>query len=109
MRNIRRQHLEQKKKMRRLIIYTIGILSFIYLTISLIMGDSGLIRYMKLQAMRKDMIAEIKAIEKRNEDVKDELERLKNDLALMEELAREHGLAKEGELIFKFENEKGNE
>jgi len=52
------------------------------------------------------MVAEINTIKKRNEDVKNELERLKKDQALIEELARERGLAKEGELIFKFEDEK---
>jgi len=69
------------------------------------MGDSGLIRYVKLKSMRDEMIAEINTIKKRNEDTKEELERQENDQALMEELAREHGLAKEGELIFKFEDE----
>jgi cell division protein FtsB len=105
MRNIRRQHLEQKRKVKQLIFYTIGILLFIYLTLSLIIGDSGLIRYTRLKSMRDGMIAEINTIRKRNEETKRELERKENDQALMEELAREHGLAKDGELIFKFEDE----
>ncbi len=106
MRNIRKQHLEQQKRIRRLILYTLGVLFFIYLAMALVLGDSGLIRYMKLRAMREGMVAEINTIKKRNEDVKNELERLKKDQALIEELARERGLAKEGELIFKFEDEK---
>lgn len=109
MRNIRRQHLDQKRKVRRLILYTLGVLLFIYITVSLILGDSGLIRYTKLQSVRKDIVAEINAIKNRKKDVESELERLKNDHALMEELAREHGLAKEGELIFKFDDEKRSE
>jgi len=106
MRNIRRHQLEQKKKARRLIFYTVGILSIIYLTASLIIGDSGLIRYMRLRSMRNKMIAEINMIRKRNEDTKARLKRQENDEALIEELAREHGLAKEGELIFKFEEDR---
>ncbi len=85
--------------------YTIGILSFIYLTVSLIIGDNGLIRYMRLKSMRDEMVAEINMLKKRNEDTRKELERQKDDQTLIEELAREHGLAKEGELIFKFEDE----
>jgi len=105
MGNIRRHQLEQGRRNRRLVLYTIGILFFIYLTLSLIIGDSGLIRYMRLKSMRDKMIAEVNMIKKRNEETRKELERQRDDQTLIEELAREQGLAKEGELIFKFEDE----
>lgn len=108
MRNIRRQHLEHKKKIRRLILYTIGVLFFIYLTVSLIIGDGGIIRYAKLQSMRSDLLTEINAIKKRNKEIKVELEKKQKDESLIEELARERGLSKEGEVILKFEDEKGD-
>lgn len=105
MRNIRRQHLEQKRKVKRLMLWTIGVLSFIYLTLYLIIGDGGLIKYIKLRSTRDSLLAEINAIKKRNDEIRRELEKIQEDEAKIEELAREHGLSKEGELILKFNDE----
>jgi cell division protein FtsB len=41
---------------------------------------------------------------KQNEDITNQLKSLEKDNALMEELARDYGLTKEGELIFKFKD-----
>jgi len=102
----RRQYIEHRGKIKKMVLYTIGVLCLIYLTVSLIIGEGGFIRYMKLQAMRDDLLEEIDKLKRDNEEIKTELERFKNDETLIEEAARKRGFSKEGELIFKFEEDK---
>ncbi|GAB4545193.1 MAG: hypothetical protein Fur0020_14320 [Thermodesulfovibrionia bacterium] len=106
MRNVRKRYLEQRKKIRRLILWTIGGLLFIYITLYLIIGDGGIIKYIRLQSTRDSLLAEINAIKKRNDDIRIDLEKIERDESKIEELARERGLSKEGEVILKFEDEK---
>ena len=105
MRNIRRQQVKQKKKIRGRIIFSLGILFFIYLSLSLIFGENGLLRYLHLQKETKDLRAEVMAIQMQDDDMERQIDSLENDPELIEKLAREQGFVKEGELIFKFEEE----
>ena len=106
MRNIRRQQVKQKKKIRGVIILSLGILFFIYLSLSLVFGENGLIRYMHLLKETKDLRAEINTIQTKDDDIERHIDSLENDPELIEKLAREQGFIKEGELIFKFEEER---
>ena len=63
-----------------------------------------MLRYLKLKSTRDTLLAETKAIGKRNQDIKSQVEALRNEPDLVEELAREYGLTRKGELIFKFED-----
>jgi len=71
----------------------------------MIFGENGLLRYLKLRAVRADLQAEIRGIKKQNEEMRKQIEMLKKDPNLLEELARKQGLTREDELIFKFEYE----
>ena len=51
-------------------------------------------------------MAETAAMKKQNEDANSQVEALQNEPDRVEELAREYGLTKKGELIFKFEDKK---
>lgn len=106
MRNVRRKQVDHRRKRRRLILLTFGVLSMIYLSFSLLFGENGLLRYIELKATRDRLLAETSAIEMQNREIKGQIETLENEPDLVEELAREYGLTKEGELIFKFENKK---
>ena len=106
MRNIRRQQVKQKKKVRGLIFLSLGILFFIYLSLSLIFGENGLLRYMHLQKETMELRAEIKAIQAQDDDMERHIDSLENDPELIEKLARDQGFVKDGELIFKFEEER---
>src|SRR3989304_3895104 len=106
MRNIRRQQVEQNRKRKQLIFLTVGILLFVYFSFSLIVGERGFLKYMKLRSSRDKLLAETRVIKKQNEDIKGEINTLKKSPELMEEFAREYGLTKDGELIFKFEDKK---
>ncbi len=105
MRNRRRQHVEYKKKISRLVFFTIGVLILIYLSLSLIFSESGFLRYMKLESAKTDLMAEVRKIKKQNKEIKRHIELLKKDPDLIEEIAREQGLTREGELIFKYVDE----
>jgi cell division protein FtsB len=106
MRNIRRQQVKQKKKIRGVIILSLGILFFIYLSLSLVFGENGLLRYMHLLKETKDLRAEINTIQTHDDDMERHIDSLENDPELIEKLARDQGFIKEGELIFKFEEER---
>jgi cell division protein FtsB len=104
MRNIRRKQLEHRKRIKRLILLTLGIMFFIYLSLSLIFGESGLLRYLELKATTVQLLSEVRSIREQNEEIKRQIEALKKDPSRMEELAREYGFTKEGEMIFKYED-----
>ncbi len=106
MRNRRRREVEAKKKRKRTILFTLGILLIIYFSISLIFGESGLLRYLQLQSIKSEIRTEIAALKKQNEDMRRKIEAAQSDVNRKEELGRKHGFKKEGEIIFKFEDEK---
>ena len=89
---------------RRLIFVTFVILSFIYLSISLIFGDMGLLKYIELNKTRKNMEKQLAEISRQNEQIRTQIKLLKEDPFYKEKLAREEfGLAKPDEYIFQYE------
>ena len=104
MRNVRRKQVDLNRKRRKVIFLTFGILLSIYLTFSLVFGENGLIRYIKLKSTRNSMMAETIVVKDRNQDMKDQIDAVENQPEVVEGLAREYGLTKEGELIFKFDS-----
>ncbi len=104
MRNVRRQQVHQNKKRRNLIFLTFGILILVYFTINIVIGENGLLRYIQLKSTRNQFQAETIAITNQTKDVKKQIDVLKDKPHVFEEFAREYGLTKKGELIFKFED-----
>ncbi|KPJ99959.1 MAG: hypothetical protein AMK71_08890 [Nitrospira bacterium SG8_35_4] len=102
MRNVRRKQVHHDRKIKHLVFITSGILMMIYLTVNLIAGDNGLLKYLKLKSTKEKLLAETMAMQNQNADIQKQIETLEKDPAVIEELAREYGLTKEGELIFKF-------
>jgi cell division protein FtsB len=89
----------------RTIFFTLGILIIIYFSTTLIFGENGLLRYLQLKSIRSDLQTENQGIERRNEEMKRQIEATKNDPHVIEEMARKHGLMKEGEHVYKFGDE----
>ena len=104
MRNVRRQQVKQNRKTRKLIYLTFGILLFIYLSVNMIVGENGFMRYLKLRSAKDRLIAETISIEKQNANIRNQTGSRGNESDIVEELAREYGMTKEGELIFKFKD-----
>ena len=61
---------------------------------------------MQLRKETKDLRSEIRNIKMQGNDMGRHIDSLENDPELIEELAREQGFVKEGELIFKYEDER---
>lgn len=102
--NLLRKQVAIEVKKRRLIFFTIFLLSFLYLLISLIFGDMGLMRYREIHKKEVLMEAQIKKMEQENEQLKSQLKLLKDDPFYKEKHAREDfGLAKPDEYIFQYD------
>ncbi len=104
MRNVRRRQVQQGRKRRRVVFVTFAILLSIYMTVNMIIGENGLLKFMKLTTARDKLLTETAAIKKQNNEIRGRIESLKKDPGLIEEFAREYGLTKEGEVVFKFED-----
>ena len=104
MRNVRRKKARKNSKVKALIFRTVGVLALIYLTILVISGDNGLIRYFELKSSRDNISAETVAIKRQSADINKQIEVNEEKPHMLEEFAREYGLTKKGELVFKFDN-----
>ncbi len=88
--NLLRRQVTSELKKRRLIFFTIVSLTLLYISISFILGDTGLIRYFELSNKKSQIEQEIKTIKRSISDIEE-----------MRELMREgafhkpwgHGLA----------------
>ena len=100
---LRKQVMSEVKK-KRLIFLTFVVLSFIYLSISLVFGDMGLLRYLELNRTKMNISRQISEINRQNEQLRTQLKLLKEDPFYREKLAREeYGLSKPNEYIFQYD------
>jgi len=91
-------------KKRRYIFYTLVLLSLLYISISLVLGDTGLLSLRKLDARRAGLQAEITAIKRENAALGDSLRTYRGNEFYMEKHAREDfGLSRPDEYIFIYE------
>ncbi|MCK5139428.1 MAG: septum formation initiator family protein [Thermodesulfovibrionia bacterium] len=106
MRNKRRKQVEIQKRRRRTVFFTLGILVVVYLSLSLIFGENGLLKYLKLNSIKEDLQVKITSIDKQNEEIKRQIDLVKKgkDPNLIEELAREQGLTQKDEIIFQYQD-----
>jgi cell division protein FtsB len=102
--NLLGNQVRAEMKKRRLVFVTFVILSFIYLSISLLFGDMGLFTYVELNKTKKNLEKQVVEINRQNEEIKTQVKLLKEDPFYKEKLAREEfGLAKPDEYIFQYE------
>jgi len=102
--NLLRKQVISEVKKKRLIFLTFVVLSFIYLSISLVFGDMGLLRYLELNRTKMNISNQITEINRQNEQLKTQLKLLKEDPFYREKLAREeYGLSKPNEYIFQYD------
>ncbi len=106
MANRRRKEVETKKRRKRTVMLTCGILIIIYLFLSVIFGENGFLRYVKLKSIRTDIQVETRGIKRQNEDIKKQIDIIKKYPVYLEELARKHGLTRDDEIIFEFGDER---
>lgn len=103
--NLLRKQVVSEIKKRRLIFFTVILLGFIYLAISLIFGDMGLLKYVELNKRKTHLERQIKEIEKESEIFRSEVKSFKEDPFYREKYAREEfGLARPDEYIFRYDD-----
>lgn len=102
--NLLRKQVFSEVKKKRLIFLTFVVLSFIYLSISLVFGDMGLFRYFELNRTKMNLESQLSEINRQNEQLRTQLKLLKEDPFYREKLAREeYGLSKPNEYIFEYD------
>jgi cell division protein FtsB len=102
--NLLRKQVTSELKKRRLIFFTLTLLSILYLIINVLFGDMGLIRYVELRKTKASLEAQVKEIEQDNKKLRSQLKSIKEDPFIKEKHAREDfGLAKPDELIFQYD------
>lgn len=102
--NLLRKQVVSEIKKRRLIFFTIMLLSFIYLFISVLFGDMGLLKYRELHKTKTRLEKQINEINKENVQLKSQIDSFKKDPFYIEKHAREEfGLAKPDEYIFQYD------
>lgn len=102
--NLLRKQVASEVRKRRLIFFTIIFLSFLYLLVTLIFSDMGLLRYRELYKKKVHLETQVKETEQENEQIKTQIKLLKEEPFYKEKHAREDfGLAKPDEYIFKYD------
>jgi cell division protein FtsB len=107
-RNLRQQVMVERKR-RDVIFFTVIILAFFYISTSLLFGNMGFIKYLKLKKIKSNLEVEITTLEKENKILQTQINALREDPYYIEKHAREEfGLAKPDEYIFQFQNDTKN-
>jgi cell division protein FtsB len=102
--NLLRKQVIAEIKKKRLVFLTVVVLSFLYLSISLVFGDMGLLRYAELNKIKMKLENQITEISSQNDQLKSQIKLLEEDPFYKEKLAREEfGLAKPDEFIFHYD------
>lgn len=102
--NLLRKQVIAEVRKKRLIFLTFISLSFLYLSLSLVFGDMGLVRYHELNRTKANIEKQISEIQRQNEQLRQQLKLLQDDPFAREKLAREeYGLSKPNEYIFQYD------
>lgn len=104
-RNVKKTEIEGRRWLRKRALLVLGGLFALYLIVPMFMGEMGIISYVKIRQMRADLVREIDSLRRDNGEVRQSIERLRKDPETIEGIARERlGMARPGELIYKFES-----
>ncbi len=102
--NLLRKQVVSEVKRKRLIVFIISVLSFIYLGTSLVLGNAGLLKYREIKSKRAQIEKELIALHKENIQIRTQIKALKENPFYAEKYAREEfGLARPDEYIFQYD------
>jgi len=83
-----------------------ALIIFSYLLLSFILSDLGIRKYISMKGEYNRIRDDVSRLDAENKKLMEEVESLKTDPDSIEALARQNlGLAKEGEIIYKFQGE----
>lgn len=85
------------------IILSVVILVLVNLLLVIVFGDNGLVDYQLLKSEKERLVGQVEDLNRENLALYREIDRLKNDLKYIENVARQElGVIGENEVIFKF-------
>jgi cell division protein FtsB len=103
-----RQQVTIERKRRNIVFFTSVILALLYIGVTMLLGNMGMIKYFELRKTKSRLSSEIKAVEHENKTLRDQITALKEDPYYIEKHAREEfGMARPDEYIFQFQDENG--
>ena len=93
----RNVHTSRKKKL----FIAVGIAAVLYLLVSFVFGEMGLIKYYRMKAQFNSLTKEISTLKQDNARLTREVRALKTDPDHLEQIARDKlGLARPGEIVY---------
>jgi len=99
-----RKQIYLERKRNRMVIFTFLLLLVVYLGITLVFEENGLLKYFELKEKKMELLSEIKVLQDENLKLKEEIELIKKDPFYIEKRAREElNLSRPDEYIFLFE------
>ena len=97
---VRTQNVNRTAGKRKLIVVAAAVLGIAMLW-SLVMGEMGLVKYIRMKHQETALLAEIDHLTQDNQRLLQEVRALKYDAAYIERLARDKlGLARPGEIVY---------
>ena len=102
--------LSKKRKRKRILIITLSVLVILGAYYLFFQGQFSVFRLIEDKKLHEEKKIEVEVLEKKIEQQKESNELLKNkDSFEMEKKAREQGMVKEGEKVYKYKIEKEGE
>jgi cell division protein FtsB len=97
-------------QVRRRFLRALIVIGILWAGYGIIAGEAGLIRIWSLKEEARDLERNIAALKQETEEIRRQHELLETDPEFLEKVAREnYGLAREDEIVFRFEREEGAE
>jgi len=94
------------RRHRKILLAASAVIISSYLLLSFMLSDLGIIKYISMKGEYNRIRDDVSRLDAENKKLMEEVEGLKTDPDSIEALARENlGLAKEGEIIYKFQGE----
>lgn len=107
MRNRVRTQVDRERKRRHAIFAAVFVIVAAYVGANFLLGDMGYLSYKKLLGSADGIRTELAGIKDKNDYLRREVDALKNDPNAIEVIARRDlGLAKPGEKIYDYPEEK---
>ena len=102
--NLLKRQIQNERKKRRLVVYTLFLLICCYIVFSVLFDDMGIIKYVNLKKNEKRLIQEIASLQSENIRIEKEIKQLTENPFYLEKHARENlNLSKPDEYIFLYD------
>ncbi|MCB1052381.1 MAG: septum formation initiator family protein [Acidobacteria bacterium] len=99
---------QNRKRKRRIFIMVMGLTLFLSFLARALFGDTGILVGFQVKSEYQRLLARDALLQSQNEQLRNEINALKNDPRALEALGRkEFGFARPGEVIYQFNSREG--